>query len=524
MSKITVIAGTIGEAYEGSETALIMRAYVTHTFTTSLLEAIVSGRLHTRNFYLSIPCTVSGGIVSYAEFILDSTDDAFSDPKRAAYTFALYTTNGTFRSLVYKKIRVPATPTPTTLAALAAHSFTTEPVGDQFYNNNQILALLALKANKAGDTFTGDIIVPAEVYGAGWNGSNEAPTKNDVYDKVETIVAGGVGNDVITNAMLVNMATKTYKGRTSALTGDPEDVPVATLKTDLVLVKADVGLGNVDNTSDANKPVSTAQAAADAVVLSSAEAYADNLVIGLLDDRGNYDASGNTFPASGGSGAAGAVKKGDLWTVSVAGTLSTHAVSAGDVVRALTDTPGQTDANWAITENNFGYVAENSANKDTDSTFAANSDTKYPSQKAVKTALDAKVSDTAYGAGWDAVTTIAPSKNAVYDKIEAIIAAVPGAYTDEQAQDAIGAMVSGNTETGIAVTYDDAGNKLNFAIDDEYLQDVVGAMVSSNTETNITVEYDDAGGKLNFNVPTTGSSSPIDVGKTYALASGLALP
>lgn len=33
----------------------------------------------------------------------------------------------------------------------------------------------------------------------------------------------------------------------------------AQLKTDLVLVKADVGLGNVDNTSDANKPISTAQ-------------------------------------------------------------------------------------------------------------------------------------------------------------------------------------------------------------------------------------------------------------------------
>lgn len=32
----------------------------------------------------------------------------------------------------------------------------------------------------------------------------------------------------------------------------------AQLKTTLVLVKADVGLGNVDNTSDANKPVSTA--------------------------------------------------------------------------------------------------------------------------------------------------------------------------------------------------------------------------------------------------------------------------
>lgn len=70
---------------------------------------------------------------------------------------------------------------------------------------------------------------------------------------------------VITNASLATMATKTYKGRTSAGTGAPEDVAVATLKTDLVLVKGDVGLGSVDNTSDASKPISTAtQTALDA--------------------------------------------------------------------------------------------------------------------------------------------------------------------------------------------------------------------------------------------------------------------
>jgi hypothetical protein len=67
-----------------------------------------------------------------------------------------------------------------------------------------------------------------------------------------------IAHNSVDNTKLSHMATKTYKGRTSALTGDPEDVPVATLKTDLVLVKADVGLGNVDNTSDANKPVSSA--------------------------------------------------------------------------------------------------------------------------------------------------------------------------------------------------------------------------------------------------------------------------
>lgn len=164
---------------------------------------------------------------------------------------------------------------------------------------------------------------------------------------------------------------------------------VAQFKSDLSLTKSDVGLGSVDNTADASKPVSTAQAAADAAVLASAQSYADALVVGLLDDRGNYDASTNLFPSTGGSGSAGAILKGDLWTISVAGTLGGTAVTAGDVIRALVNTPGSTAANWAIAENNFGYVAENSANKDTDGTLATNSDTRYPSQKAVKTYVDA---------------------------------------------------------------------------------------------------------------------------------------
>jgi hypothetical protein len=134
--------------------------------------------------------------------------------------------------------------------------------------------------------------------------------------------------------------------------------------------RTNIGLGNVDNTSDINKPVSTAQAAADAAILASAESYADGLVVGLVDDRGNYDASGNVFPSSGGSGTAGAILKGDLWTISISGTLGGHAVTPGDLIRALVNTPGATDSNWAITENNIGYVAENSANKNASGGYA----------------------------------------------------------------------------------------------------------------------------------------------------------
>lgn len=53
--------------------------------------------------------------------------------------------------------------------------------------NDNFTALNTDKAEKSGGTFTWDISVPAEVYGAGWNGSNEVPTKNDLYDKIETL-------------------------------------------------------------------------------------------------------------------------------------------------------------------------------------------------------------------------------------------------------------------------------------------------------------------------------------------------
>lgn len=84
--------------------------------------------------------------------------------------------------------------------------------------------------------------------------------------------------------------------------------------------------------------------------------------VGALKDRGNYDASSNLFPSTGGSGTAGAVMKGDLWTVSVGGTLGGVTVTVGDVVRSLIDTPGQTAGNWVVTENNLGYVPANDAN------------------------------------------------------------------------------------------------------------------------------------------------------------------
>lgn len=124
----------------------------------------------------------------------------------------------------------------------------------------------------------------------------------------------------------------------------------------------------------------------DAMNLRTTEDMIGSALVGLIDDRGNFDASGNAFPTTGGSGTAGAILKGDLWFISVPGVLNSVNVEVGDQIRALVDSP--TDGNWAITEANLGFVPENTTNKATD--LSSNDDTHYPTTKAVEDALLSK--------------------------------------------------------------------------------------------------------------------------------------
>ncbi|MFM1776344.1 MAG: Flavobacterium phage vB FspS laban6 [Bacteroidota bacterium] len=123
---------------------------------------------------------------------------------------------------------------------------------------------------------------------------------------------------------------------------------------------------------------------------ANAKAYADTLVLGLLDDRGNYNPNSNSnlYPSTGGSGTAGAILKGDLYTINGLGNgvealIGTKTVTDGNFVRALVDAPGQTEANWVVTENNFGYTPENTVNKTTAITGNETSDIKFPTVKAI---------------------------------------------------------------------------------------------------------------------------------------------
>jgi len=192
------------------------------------------------------------------------------------------------------------------------------------------------------------------------DGSVKAVESNGVFDALADKV------DKVAGERLITSAESTLLGNTSGTnTGDQT-------------------LGSLNAEDLANK--ATNFTTVNDTLYPSVKAVDDHInskLVGLWDDRGSYDASVNLFPSSGGSGTAGAIMKGDIWTINVQGTLGGTVMHVGDTVRALIDSPAQTAANWALLESAIGYVPENVTNKVT--TFSGNttSDIKYPSVKAI---------------------------------------------------------------------------------------------------------------------------------------------
>ena len=90
-------------------------------------------------------------------------------------------------------------------------------------------------------------------------------------------------------------------------------------------------------------------------------------------------------------------------------------------------------------------------------------DDRLISKQYIKEKVDGKVDDTAYDATWDAVTDVAPSKNAVFDKINSL-SAVGDAFTrkDDTSTSNVRANKTGKYSIGHAnFTSDSTWEKFN---------------------------------------------------------------
>ena len=170
---------------------------------------------------------------------------------------------------------------------------------------------------------------------------------------------------------------------------------------------------------------------------------------------------------------------------------------------------------------------------------------------AASTAATLATARTIAGVSFDGSANISLNNNAITNGGGYITATL----TEEQVEDFVGGMVSGNTETGSTVTYQDSDGTLDFVVasqtdenftttlknkldgiaasatnvtnnnqltngagyitatlTNEQVQDIVGGMLTGNTETGITVTYQDGDGTIDFvvgtlNQDTTGNAA-----------------
>lgn len=92
---------------------------------------------------------------------------------------------------------------------------------------------------------------------------------------------------------------------------------------------------------------------------AATKAYVDSVAAGYGQLIGDHDASGGAYPSTG-SGAAGAIRKGDHWLITVGGTLSIGDVSVGDQLWAKVNAPTNSASDWFVVEGNLNQATETS--------------------------------------------------------------------------------------------------------------------------------------------------------------------
>lgn len=131
------------------------------------------------------------------------------------------------------------------------------------------------------------------------NAGGIAAYVEDNGGKIDTIKVNGTEQAIVDKAVdiAVPTATSDLANDNGYITAEQAPVQSVNGKTGAVqLTKADIGLANVDNTSDADKPVSTAQANAIAQVQENLDQLSSNLADGtVVVAKATGDANGNNI-------------------------------------------------------------------------------------------------------------------------------------------------------------------------------------------------------------------------------------
>lgn len=240
------------------------------------------------------------------------------------------------------------------------------------------------------------------------------PSVKVIKDYVDSLnAAAGVADGSITTAKIANA---TIINADVSATAAIDFTKINIQKADILglgIVKADLALGNVDNTTDANKPISTATQTALNLKANVTDVTSSLMLKEEAANKSTATTLGTSDVLYPTQNAVKTYVDGNTNSVTSAITAEAATARAAELANATAISTEATTARAAELANATAIaLKEDSANKSTTTTLGT-SDVLFPTQNAVKTYADAKVVDIIN----DAVTTSAPSQNAVYDAL-----------------------------------------------------------------------------------------------------------